>query len=444
MNAQLLSVLAWLDAVVLVREPAVQTHARWLVLDTLGCIVAGRRAGPVAEFEQRAAVTDPGSFYFSIDSEPASLGLSNANAAMMLAMAACWDEACEGHAGAHGRPGVAVLAALLPMSSRLTYGQFLKSFVVGYEIGARFGASLRIKKGMHVDGNWPALGAAAAVAHALGLGPVKIAQAVQMAACQLPMSLYLPVRSGDTSRNTYLGHSAQLGQSAALAVASGVTAPATAVFEYAEVGLGQAFGLFDSTRRFHLLEAYFKPYAAVRHVHYGALAAHAFKDVVDLDNATSISLQIYEEATVYCGNRAPQTPIQAQFSLTFGVAAMLRWGRLDPWVYREPQFQDPLLRALEAKVQVGVDAQWTQQQMRGARLLLKCSDGTRHEKEITAVPGDAQMPFTELELTDKFLSYCVGSMSTEKAVGWSRLLLEASVESHLFPFWNSPTENPPC
>jgi 2-methylcitrate dehydratase PrpD len=444
MNAQLLSVLEWLDAVVLDREPAVQTHARWLVLDTLGCVVAGRRAGPVAEFEQRAALADPGSFYFSIESEPASLGLSNPNAAMMLAMAACWDEACEGHAGAHGRPGVAVFAALLPMSSRLTYGQFLKSFVVGYEIGARFGASLRIKKGMHVDGNWPALGAAAAVAHALGLGPVKIAQAVQMAACQLPMSLYLPVRSGDTSRNTYLGHSAQLGQSAALAVACGITAPSDAVLEYAQVGLSQAPGAFDSTQRFHILQGYFKTYAAVRHVHYGALAAHALRNVVDLGKVTGISLQIYEEATVYCGNRAPQTPIQAQFSLTFGVAATLRWGRLDPWVYREPQFQDPLLRALEAKVKVSVDAQWTQQQMRGARLLLECSDGTHHEKEITAVPGDVQMPFTEPELADKFLSYCVGSMTAEIALNWAHLLLGGSADAHPFPFWNSPTENRPC
>ena len=438
MNAQLLSVVDWLGTVVLAMEPAVQTHARWLVLDTLGCIVAGRRAGPVAEFEYRAAAADPGSFYFSRDSSSTALGLTNANAAMMLAMAACWDEACEGHAGAHGRPGVAVLAALLPMSSRLTYGQFLKSFVVGYEIGARFGASLRIKKGMHVDGNWPSLGAAAAVAHALGLRPVQIAQAVQIAACQLPMSLYSPVRSGDTSRNTYLGHSAQLGQSAALAAASGITAPSDAVLEYALVGLGQAFGHFDTATEFHILQAYFKPYAAVRHVHYGALAAFVIRNAVALEKVTSISLQVYEEATVYCGNRAPQTPLQAQFSLTFGLASMLRWGRLDPWVYREPQFQDPLLRAIEAKVQVKVEPQWTKQQMRGARLLLECSDGTRHEKEITAVLGDAQMPFTETLLSEKFMRYCADSLSVAQASDWACQLLCASTDSHPLPFWKSP------
>jgi 2-methylcitrate dehydratase PrpD len=128
--------------------------------------MTGIKAEPVANFIKNASSADTGNFRFL----PTQVhGLSAANAAMALALAACWDEACEGHAGAHGRPGVAALAALIPLSSKLTYKEFLKSFVVGYEIGARMGASLRINKGMHVDGNWPVLGAAAAVAHAMGL-----------------------------------------------------------------------------------------------------------------------------------------------------------------------------------------------------------------------------------------------------------------------------------
>ena len=441
MDAQLLGVLRGLHTLDLNAEPALQTRARWLVLDTLGCIMAGLRSEPVLRMAQGAAVADPGSFRFTPD---AAVGLSAANAAMVLAMAACWDEACEGHAGAHGRPGVAALAALLPMASQLTYGQFLTSFVVGYEVGARMGASLRINKGMHVDGNWPALGATAAVAHALGLSPEQIAQAVQVAACQLPMSLYLPVRSGDTSRNTYLGHAAQLGQSAALAVASGITAPAGALAEYAQIGLGKPPLPWDDSRGFQLLHAYFKPYAAVRHVHYGALAAHALRLSLDVAKIDRVVLQVYEEATIYCGNRAPQTPLQAQFSLSFGLAAMLRWGRLDPWVYRDPQFQDPLLRALEAKVQVQIDAPWTQQQQRGARVLIDCSDGTRHEHVITAVPGDAQMPFTEHALQDKFLSYCEGSLPAAQAADWAAQLLHAPLIARPFPFWNSSQEKTPC
>jgi hypothetical protein len=85
---------------------------------------------------------------------------------MAFAMAACWDEACEGHARAHGRPGVAALAAIWPWVHQLNWGQLLNAFVLGYEVGARMGALLRIAPGMHVDGNWPSLGGAAAAASA--------------------------------------------------------------------------------------------------------------------------------------------------------------------------------------------------------------------------------------------------------------------------------------
>ena len=433
MSSPLLSVLKWLDATDLEPESEVLQHAQWLVLDTMGCVMAGLKAQPVEAYILNASVADAGNFRFL---STQTNGLSASNAAMLLAMAACWDEACEGHARAHGRPGVAALAALIPFSAKLTYGQFLKSFVVGYEVGARMGASLRINKGMHVDGNWPALGAAAAVAHALGLAPEKIEQAVELAACQMPISLYLPIRSGSTARNTYLGHAAQLGQNAALAVASGVTTPMHAVAEYAQVGLGKAALPLDESHQFQILEAYFKPYAAVRHVHYGALAAHSLHASVELENIERMVLSVYEEATVYCGNRAPRTPLQAQFSLSFGVAAMMKWGRLDPWVYKEPQFNNEQVKSLEALTEVEVNPVWTKQLVRAAHLSVYLKDGTQQSKTVLAVPGDLQIPFTKEALVAKFVDYCQGSLSVEQANAWATELLEVNLSHQPFPFWN--------
>lgn len=433
MSSPLLAVLKWLEATDLDHESEVLQHAKWLVLDTMGCVMAGLKAESIEAYIHNAAATDAGNFRFL----PVQVnGLSASNAAMVLAMAACWDEACEGHARAHGRPGVAALAALIPFSAKLTYGQFLKSFVVGYEVGARMGASLRINKGMHVDGNWPALGAAAAVAHALGLTPEQIELAVELAACQMPMSLYLPIRSGSTARNTYLGHAAQLGQNAALAVASGITTPLNAVAEYAQVGLGKAALPLDESHQFQILEAYFKPYAAVRHVHYGALAAHALHTSVQLENIERMVLSVYEEATVYCGNRAPRTPLQAQFSLSFGVAAMMKWGRLDPWVYKEPQFNNEQVKSLEDLTEVEVNPVWTKQLVRAAHLSVYLKDGTQQSKTVLAVPGDLQIPFTKEALVAKFVDYCQGSLSVEQANAWANELLEVNLSHQPFPFWN--------
>ena len=56
---------------------------------------------------------------------------------------------------------------------------------------------------MHVDGNWPGLGVAAAVSRLLGLSAEATLTAINIAACQLPASLYLPIKTGDNARNTY-------------------------------------------------------------------------------------------------------------------------------------------------------------------------------------------------------------------------------------------------
>lgn len=391
----------------------VDARLRWMLLDTWACVVAGSPAAPVTEWAARVASdVQPGQLW------AAGKCPSPQGAALWLAMAACWDEACEGHAGAHGRPGVAALAALMPLARDLRWHEFRSALLVGYEVGARMGAALRIRPGMHVDGNWPALGASAAVATALGLEDAQVAAAVHLAACQLPLSLYRPVETGDTARNTYLGHSAVLGQLAALAVASGVTAPVDGVQAYARVGLGLDSVHFDDSTVLQVMSAYFKPYAAVRHVHYGAWAASQLRSSMGERMPQRIELEVYEEATIYCGNRQPQTALQAQFSLTFGMAAMLRWGRLDPWVYRDPQFHDPVLRELEKRTVVTVHLGLTQARRRGACLTLIFDDGDRLTQEVMAVAGDPDKPLSQDELRHKFLTYCASAGHETSAPQW--------------------------
>ena len=192
-------VLAWLSSTPLTQEAAVVAQARRIVLDTVGCAYAGSRADSLVSLQDACARVDPG--HVRLGNGP---GLSVGAAAQLFAYAACWDEACEGHAGAHGRPGVATLATVHALAGALTYREVLAAFIHGYEVSARMARALRIKPGMHVDGNWPAFGCAVAASRALGLTDKQAASAVSFAACQVPMSLYLPVRQGSTARNASL------------------------------------------------------------------------------------------------------------------------------------------------------------------------------------------------------------------------------------------------
>ena len=342
--------------------------ARLLVLDTLGCAIAGYR-------------------------EPKVAALRALQPAASFAIAACWHEACEGLARAHGRPGVPVIAACLGMNAGVRLGAFIDAVLAGYEVGGRMGEQLRIKPGMHVDASWPALGAAAGVVRLMD-GSAKTARtAIELAACQIPISLYLPVEQGADGRNTYLGHAAWLGLYSAQAALAGIAAPSGAVERFAGLALDRRINV-DDDGTYILREGYLKAFAAVRHVHYGAEAALRLRPRL-ARKVEAIELTIYPEALTYCGNRAPRTPIQAQFSLSYGIAAALRFGRLDAEQYAPAALNDPELRRLEALVSIISDGRETG---RAATLRI---DGL--EERVTSVKGDPASPMSEEECRAKFL-----------------------------------------
>ena len=119
-------------------------------------------------------------------------------------------------------------------------------------------------------------------------------------------------------------------------------------------------------------------------------------------------------ATVYCANRAPATAIQAQFSLTFGLAAALRFGSIDHETYRPAQFNDPELRRLESLVEVAVDPDLTARQTRGATLRVLVN-GQWLEATVATILGDAALPLTDAQVIEKFISYAQGTVGVDAA-----------------------------
>jgi 2-methylcitrate dehydratase PrpD len=386
-EAPLAEALEWLFRA---KAPAtVQSKARELLLDTFGCVIAARRHREVRMFGEMLEAADPG---------------SAASSAAAFAAAACWDEACEGSARAHGRPGLPVLAACnaLARVKPHSYEEIIRAYIVGYEAGGRIGESLRVGPGMHVDGAWPCFGVAAAVVRLLGGDAAQALAAVRIAACQMPYALYLPVAAGANARNTYLSHAAQLGTLAASAALAGIVAPAGALEELHSRALvnAQPGGSLAPPGDWLIAEAYLKPYAAVRHVHYGAAAAIALRPEISgrLENIARIRLATYAEALAYCGNRAPKSLIQAQFSLSYGVACTLVTGDLGPVSY---DLDSKIIQELEAKVELVEKPGLAR---REATLLVEI-DGKQFERTVDRVSGDPSLPMTREEILAKFSRY---------------------------------------
>lgn len=415
LEARLAQVLEWLW---LAEPPApVAAKAREILLDTLGCVLAASAKPQLKAFAARLAAADRGNVSVPGFREQ----LSVASASSLFAAAACWDEACEGLARAHGRPGVPVIAACAALAQvrAATLGEVLSALVAGYEVGGRLGEALRIAPGMHVDATWPAFGVAAAAVRLSGGRADQALCAVRIAACQMPYSLYLPVKAGAEARNTYLAHAAQLGLLAANAVLAGFSAPEGALDELRARALAGAppGAALAPPREWLIAEAYLKPYAAVRHVHYGVAACLELRPRLmgRLREITRIELFTYAEALTYCGNRAPASAIQAQFSLSYGVARALVCGDLAPEAYLREALEDSLVRSLEQKVELVEDVALTRSGKRGAKLAIDVG-GERLEASADRVAGDPSAPMTRAELLAKFARYT--GRSADEAALW--------------------------
>jgi len=253
---------------------------------------------------------------------------------------------------------------------------------------------------MHVDGSWHALGAAAAAAW---IGGGDAARAARIVACQVPFSLYRPLAFGMTARNSYAAHAALLGILAAAAAEGGADAPRGGFAEARRLALlHETPPARTPAGTWLLAEAYLKPYAGVRHAHYAAAAAIAARRAVARsEDIAAIRLETYGEALRYAANRAPPTPIAAQFSLSFGVASGLRFGDLSPESYL--RMADGELRRLEALVELAEDAALTAAGRRGARVVLRLADGRTQAAEVGDVPGDPANPLPEPDVRAEFL-----------------------------------------
>jgi 2-methylcitrate dehydratase PrpD len=294
--------------------------------------------------------------------------------------------------------------------------------VTGYEIGTRAGEAWRIPPGLHVDGSWHSLAVAAAVAR-LVAGPAAIQPAIEAAACQIPASLYLPITAGSVVRNTYAAHAVLLGILSAAAAEAGFAMPSGAL----EEGRRRVLRASEPARiapagEWTILDGYLKPFAGVRHTHYGVEAALRLRRQPDfsVERIRGITLETYEEATRYCGNRAPRSPIQAQFSLSYAVAAALVLGDLGPDAYANLG-QDAAIARLEQLVVITVDPNIAH---RGARLTIDF--GTRRlSAHVDSVAGDPGRAMSGAEVVGKFSRYAEPTLGAQPVAALTAFFLHA-------------------
>jgi 2-methylcitrate dehydratase PrpD len=290
---------------------------RHCLLDWCGCALAGSRE-PLARLLRAELAGDGPATVLGAGRTADARGAALANGAAGHALD--YDDT---HIRMPGHPTAPVLPAALAVAEQIDASgeRLLAALVVGIEVECRVGALLapgHYSAGWHATGTVGTLGAAAAVAHLLGLDPERTTHALALAATQ---AAGLKASFGTMAKPLHAGKAASDGLLAARLAAGGFTGN-PAVLE-APQGLAAAtVGVTPDPARLDRLEdrwairdTLFKYHAACYLTHASINAALTLADRVDVDEIARVEVRVAPDLLEVCDIAEPATGLEGKFSL---------------------------------------------------------------------------------------------------------------------------------
>src|SRR5271154_911418 len=263
--AQFVAQTRWED----VSEP-VQRHAKLVMLDTLGVILAGSERPEVLQLRERLAGTAGSGATVYARGWPAQ---DPRTAALLNGIAGRSIELCEGLRFVSGQAAMQVLPGVLAVGEHAGSSgrEMLTAFVLGYDVAARIAGGFTPQPLAHQNGQVSLLAAAAAGARLRGLDAAGISRAMRIATVLLLTPSYTNAVAGATALNVAGGMSGFAATLAPELALAGFEAQPDAI----ELALGQLVGdgfqpdrmLDELGTTWHITRNYFRLYACCNPIH---------------------------------------------------------------------------------------------------------------------------------------------------------------------------------
>jgi len=215
----------------------VQQHAKTVLLDTLGVILAGSERPEVAQLRERLASTGGSGATVYARGCPT---LDPRTAALLNGIAGRAIELCEGLRLVSGQAAVQILPGILALGEHedIAGRELMAALVLGYEVAGRLASAFTPRPLAHQNGQASLLAAAAAGARLRRMSADHVSRAMRIAAPLVLTPSYTNAVAGATALNVAGGMSGfALGLAPELALA-GFTAQPDAV----EEALGKLVG----------------------------------------------------------------------------------------------------------------------------------------------------------------------------------------------------------
>ena len=327
----------------------VQHQTRRCLLDLLGALIAGANT-PVAHIMSRFARLQFQGDEATLlaDGKRASL----AGAALANGFAQNALDIDDGYRLVKGHPGACVLPVLLAAgetASGPSGAEFLTALAVGYEVGIRAGLIRHaLTPTYHASGSWGALAGVAAAGKILGLDAHVLRQALGTAEYHAPIAPMMKGIETPSMGKDGIGWGCLVAISSLMMAQQGFTGIEPLFGDTPEQDWIDSLG-----SRYEILSLYFKPYAACRWAQ--PAIAGALKIARDHhlrpEEVVRIRVKTFNAAAAL-SRRHPSNTEEAQYNLSFPVAAALLDGEVGPHQVLPPRLHDPALLELADKIEV--------------------------------------------------------------------------------------------
>ena len=387
---------------------AVQKHAKMVLLDTLGVILAGAERPEVRELRERLAPTAGTGATVYARGWPAS---DPRTAALLNGIAGRAIELCEGQRLVSGQAAMQVLPGLLAVGEHAerTGREMLAAFIIGYDVAGRLCTAFKPRPLAHQNGQASLLAAAAATARLLGFDAAGVSLAMRIATSIVLTPSYNNAVAGATTLNVAGGMSGFAGALAPDLVRAGFTAQDDAIEESLSQLVGDGFrteSLLDGLgTTWHITLNWFRLYACCNPIHPALDCLQgAIKELKPRpEDVERIDVATYKFASVM-RNPDPPNYFASKYSFPHAAAAMIVNGHAGFSSLNDEAVHNPAIAALRQRVHMMEDPAMSAvaPRLRPARVTLTLKDGRKATRQCESHRGDFNQPFEDAELRGKF------------------------------------------
>jgi 2-methylcitrate dehydratase PrpD len=384
--------------------------AKCLLLDGIGCLLAGTVAGPgrsAAEFVR----------HLESSADQATIFTGNTrgtvrDAAFINAMTLYSIGLNDIHKPSVSHPGACIIPTVLAISEwrGIAGSDLVAGMIAGYDVMARVGCSVtpsHRERGFHPTGTYGTFGAAAAAARLLGYDADETANTLGIAGSQAA-GLFEFHRDGALTMIFHAARAAQNGVEAAMLSATGLTGPTT-VLEGSRGFCRATSNAFDEAAltkdlgfRFAVDETSFRPYYGCSSTIPGSGAMAQIIEKLGPCRPEDVERVLVRCNRVVAHDNAeanPSTLLAARLSMPFNLALVLARGEVHTGDVTEEDLHDPRIWMTLSRMRLEPDPAMPRF---GCSVSLVMKDGRHGEATVLEPLGDPGTPLEWKEAVAKF------------------------------------------